>query len=394
MGRTQDPAVEEFARQVRALKERSGRSYGSLARRLNVSTSTLFRYCSGETVPERFTVIDRLAGLCRATEEERHRLQLLWTRADQVRRPSPAPEPGPGPRRAAADPVGVPAPAPVPRAGSHGTRPSRARLRAGTAAAVTTTLALFALGPSTASGSGSGSDSGSRAAPTAERTSPGPPAPAPAPPFTWTVASHVWKQGCGHTYLVDGGPEQVPPPPAAQDAAPWARAQDAVHGGDTLVRLSLQGRSPTTAVLIEALHVRVTGRAEPLARNAYRMDNGCGGAVTPRFFDVNLDAHRPVARSVAGFDALAGDTGRPIPAVSLPYAVTASAPEELLVTARTVGCDCRWYLELEWSSAGRTGTVRITDDGRPFRTSGIEGSPVFEYDTLNHRWITAQAPGA
>ncbi|MFC7511224.1 hypothetical protein ACFQV4_12960 [Streptomyces thermocarboxydus] len=36
-----------------------------------------------------------------------------------------------------------------------------------------------------------------------------------------------------------------------------------------------------------------------------------------------------------------------------------------MITARTEGCDCRWYLELDWSSQGRTGTVRIDDRGRP-----------------------------
>ncbi|MEV0000307.1 helix-turn-helix transcriptional regulator [Streptomyces sp. NPDC050848] len=378
MGRTQDPAVDEFAREVRALKERSGRSYGSLARRLNVSTSTLFRYCSGETVPERFAVVDALARLCGATEEERRTLRRLWTAADQIRRP-PTPTPTPTPTLTPTPaPVPTPTAAPAPEPGPR-SRPARARTRAGLApalAALASVLALLGLGPSTAP---------DRPAPTAPTPAPTAPQP-PAPPFTWTVASQVWQAGCGHTYLVDAGPDRVPPPPAAQDAAPWAGAQGAVHGGDTLVRVSLQGRSPTSAVVLQALHVRVTGRAEPLGLPAYRMDNGCGGAVTPRRFDVNLDAPRPVARSVAGFDALAGEAGEEIPAVSLPYAVTSTAPEELLVNARTADCDCRWYLELEWSGEGRSGTVRIDDAGRPFRTSGIQG-PVYEYDTLGRRWI-------
>ncbi|MFD3942216.1 helix-turn-helix domain-containing protein [Streptomyces sp. NPDC058579] len=383
MGQTKDPAVEELARQVRALKERSGRSYGSLARRLNVSTSTLFRYCSGETVPERFTVLDQLARLCDATEEERRTLRRAWTRADGVRRPpvpvraaAPAPAPAPAP---------VPAPHPATAPAAPTADPTRRRTRrlTGAVAAVTAALALLALGPSTTLGPSTapGPAPTSTSAPKSVTT----PTPTPTPPFTWTVASHVWQEGCGHTYLVDRAPDRVPPPPAAQDAVPWASAQEAVHGRDTLLRVSVQGRSPTEAVVLQALHVRVVGRAEALDRPAYRMDNGCGGAVSPRLFDVNLDMPRPVARSVAGYDA-SGSTGRPIPAVSLPYAVTASAPEEFLVKARTAGCDCRWYLELEWSGGGRTGTVRIDDGGRPFRTSGLRG-PVYAYDTLTRGWI-------
>ncbi|GAB2796659.1 hypothetical protein GCM10027073_30630 [Streptomyces chlorus] len=90
---------------------------------------------------------------------------------------------------------------------------------------------------------------------------------------------------------------------------------------------------------------------------------------------------RPAQASVAGNDA-----GTPIPAVRMPYRVSAKDPEVLEVTATTAGCDCRWYLELDWSSGGRSGTVRIDDDGRPFRTSGIKGLPRYEYDTSHRRW--------
>ncbi|CAM5284843.1 Helix-turn-helix domain-containing protein OS=Streptomyces tendae OX=1932 GN=GUR47_06805 PE=4 SV=1 [Streptomyces tendae] len=153
-----------------------------------------------------------------------------------------------------------------------------------------------------------------------------------------------------------------------------------MHGGETLVQLSVQGRSDT-AVVLEALRVRVVGRTAPAAGNAYAMDQGCGGSITPRSFAVDLDKDRPIARAVAGNDA-----GTPIPAVRMPYRVSAKDPEVLLVTAGTSACDCRWYLELDWSSQGRTGTVRIDDGGRPFRTSAITGLPRYVYDTLARRW--------
>ncbi|KQZ16533.1 hypothetical protein ASD51_31880 [Streptomyces sp. Root55] len=89
-----------------------------------------------------------------------------------------------------------------------------------------------------------------------------------------------------------------------------------MHGGEALVRITVQGRSPSDAVL-HALHVRVVDRAAPLPWNAYRMDNGCGGAVTPRHFAVDLDRPRPLARPVDGLDA-SGAEVRKIPAVSFP----------------------------------------------------------------------------
>ncbi|MEU3948728.1 transcriptional regulator, partial [Streptomyces sp. NPDC029526] len=201
------------------------------------------------------------------------------------------------------------------------------------------------------------------------------------PPLTWTVDDQVWAHGCGHDYVVDAPPERVPPPPAPQDAGAWARAQRAVHGGETIVELSVQGTSDT-AVVLTALRVRVVGRGAPARGNAYAVDEGCGGALTPRYFAVDLDKDRPLARPVAGNDA-----GTPIPAVRLPYRVSATDPEVLRVTARTGGCDCRWYLELDWSSQGRSGTVRVDDRGRPFRTSGVQGLSHYAYDTSGRRWV-------
>jgi hypothetical protein len=154
--------------------------------------------------------------------------------------------------------------------------------------------------------------------------------------------------------------------------------QGAVHGHETLVEVSVQGRTDT-AVVLEALRVRVVGRDAPVKGSAYAMDQGCGGDMSPRSFAVDLDVDRPIARAVPG-----SDTGEPLPARRMPYRVSAHDPEVLLVDARTEDCDCRWYLELDWSSQGRSGTVRIDDHGRPFRTSGIKGLPHYWY--AGRRW--------
>ncbi|MFF8836627.1 helix-turn-helix domain-containing protein [Streptomyces sp. NPDC015130] len=415
-----DAAVEEFARLVRALKARDGRSYEALGRRLSVSASTLHRYCSGATVPEEFTVVDRLALLCGADEEERRALEAAWTRADGARRPptpapapasgaeptpepraEPTPEPGPaepkpepgpkptsepGPQPTAepapkSKPTAEPAPEPTPEpelepvhARVTGLPSARRRRRWGWAGVVAGALAV--VGTVTL---------GAVLLPGKARER----ADEPSAPLTWTVASDLWKNGCGHTYLV---PRTPAPPPEAADARSWATAQGAVDGGETLVRVSVQGKS-TAAVVLQALHVRVVERGAPLPWAAYRMDDGCGGAVTPRRFEVDLDRPRPVARALDGYDA-SGQEGRTLPAVSFPYVVSAAEPEELLVYAGAAGCDCRWYLELEWSSEGRRGTVRIGDeDGAPFRTSGAKGRPVHGYDSVGRRWITSTNSG-
>ncbi|WP_163016214.1 helix-turn-helix transcriptional regulator, partial [Streptomyces sp. Tu 4128] len=63
--------VAEFAALLRALKERTDRSYGSLARRLGMNTSTLHRYCAGDAVPLDFAPVERFVALCGATPDKR-----------------------------------------------------------------------------------------------------------------------------------------------------------------------------------------------------------------------------------------------------------------------------------------------------------------------------------
>ncbi|MEH6379432.1 helix-turn-helix transcriptional regulator, partial [Streptomyces sp. KLMMK] len=70
---------------LRSLKERSGLSYGVLAKRLHVSTSTLHRYCSGSAVPTEFAPVERLARLCKATPEELMEVHRRWIVADATR---------------------------------------------------------------------------------------------------------------------------------------------------------------------------------------------------------------------------------------------------------------------------------------------------------------------
>ncbi|MGW0911497.1 helix-turn-helix domain-containing protein [Streptomyces sp. NPDC002784] len=463
--------VEEFAALLRRFKERTDRSYGSLARRLGMNTSTLHRYCAGDAVPQDFAPVERFAALCGASAEERMELHRRWLLAVAARQrprgtaapqtpaeepaehamPAPAPEDptpeatpehaapdpapedprsAPAPMNASSDPApddttstpapndATPAPVPAPPG-----RPWYRRRRSAVAAAVVSVL-LVTLGtlstldtgpdstvsdrpqgagkprttapattpkspspgspsPSVTSASPSASATAKPSRPAAEKSSGAPSAqgePKEGVPLTWTADSHVWSEGCGHDYVIGEPPARVPPPPAPQDARVWAGAQGAVHGRETMVRISVQGRT-STAVILEALRVRVTGRAAPVEGNAYAMDQGCGGAVTPRYFDVDLDQDRPIARPVDGNDA-----GTTIPAMRLPYRVSAEDPEVLLVTARTEGCDCRWYLELDWSSQGRTGTIRIDDRGTPLRTTGIKGLPRYAYDTSAREW--------
>ncbi|MGW2748620.1 helix-turn-helix domain-containing protein [Streptomyces sp. NPDC001450] len=77
---------QELAKLLLALKERSGRSYGALGKRLHISTSTVHRYCNGTTVPNDYAPLERLARVCGATRDELVELHRHWILADAARR--------------------------------------------------------------------------------------------------------------------------------------------------------------------------------------------------------------------------------------------------------------------------------------------------------------------
>ncbi|MFD7718685.1 helix-turn-helix domain-containing protein [Streptomyces sp. NPDC059814] len=467
------PEAEDFAALLKELKDRSGRSYGVLATKLHVSTSTLHRYCNGDAVPNEYGSVERLARLCGATSDELVELHRRWIVAEAARRRgkpesgaaaagpgadaravsavgrAPAPEPEPEDKRedkrepeAAAVPAPAPerAPAPAPAAELErehlaGSAPSgnrwrrasartRVLLAAAAVVALTVPTAVVAnqlAGASEdtaanasgakhpgddrkagavadASESPSTSPSPSRkpsasattgsAKPTAETSETASqqagaePKAAPGRPPTVTISSYNWEEPCGQFYLLEQDAEVVPPPPVPQDTRGWARALGGVDGGQMRIELTVQGTSQQ-AVVLKDLNVRVLNRSAPLKRSAFSMGDGCGSGIEPQSFDIALDNSRPTLTPVAGQQ---GD--KKVPAKDFPFRVSSNDVEVFDLDAHVEGHDVQWYLELEWSSGGQTGTMRVDDGGKPFRTSSIAGRPEYRYNRNNSKWET------
>lgn len=71
-----------------------------------------------------------------------------------------------------------------------------------------------------------------------------------------------------------------------------------------------------------------------------------------RGFTTDLDADHPVLR--------------PLDDPDFPFTVTSSDPELFEVHPAASAFEIEWLLELEWSSAGRHGTLTVDNGGRPF----------------------------
>lgn len=432
-----------FAARLRELKEGSGLSYGVLAKRLHMSASTLHRYCNGDAVPTEFAPVDRLARLCKAGPEQLVEIHRLWIVADAAKvrerpgvRPS-TPETAPGgdgdsasdsgagsapdgggDRDAApeADPLFEP-----PASPDSVDAPARRRRRTVLAAALAVVL-LTAGGVTVASLAGNGDgggdtrntaagsaaqDSDARSSSSGASSRSGSPSPGHSPspskpkgatpsasapgagggtgkkedggagagavnPLSVNVRPYSWEDPCSPLYLIQDGPDEVPPAPAEADAPTWVRAQGAVSAGSQRVALTVQGTGHGTVVL-QAIHVRVQRSGAALPWNAYRMGNGCGGGVPTNTFDVNLDVGTPNVKPLSGQR-------------DFPYKVSENDPEVFYVTGHAQSHDVTWYLDLDWSSGDQHGTLRIDDNGQPFRTSGAEGRPEWVWPPGGDKW--------
>ncbi|MEV5603105.1 helix-turn-helix transcriptional regulator [Streptomyces sp. NPDC052299] len=458
------PEAEELAGLLKKLKDRSGRSYGVLAGRLHVSTSTLHRYCNGDAVPGEFAPVERFARLCGATADELVEVHRRWILADAARgrgraeasapaqasppaeasppaappapaeasAPAEAPvpaetaEPAPAePETVEPEPASVPGTAapeplredPAPSRWRRASARTRVLLAAAAVVALTVPTAVVigrlkqtgseaaggapgvsatagetadAVSPSPYSPSPSVSASkrpsasattGSasppvRTSPSASRTT-GAPAGGPGRPPTVTISSYNWEEPCGQFYLLGQDPATVPPPPPPKGTRGWAQALGGVDGGSMKLELTVQGTS-AQAVVLTGLRVKVLSQRAPVQQPAFSMGEGCGSGIEPQSFDIDLDDSRPMLKPVAGQQ---GD--ETVPAKDFPFRVSSSDVEVFDLDAHVEGHDVSWYLELDWSSGGRTGTLRVDDGGKPFRTSSIAGRPeyYYRYDT-------------
>jgi Helix-turn-helix domain len=83
---------DSFASVLHAIKDRTGESYETLARRVGIASSTLHRYCAGRTLPVEFGVIERLGRACDADRDDLIALHRAWA-ATVAARAIPDPRP-------------------------------------------------------------------------------------------------------------------------------------------------------------------------------------------------------------------------------------------------------------------------------------------------------------
>ncbi|MEU6194436.1 helix-turn-helix transcriptional regulator [Streptomyces sp. NPDC047061] len=443
-GATGADVTEAFALLLRELKDRSGLSYGALAKRLHMSTSTLHRYCNGTAVPVEYAPVERLARVCRATPEELVELHRRWILADAARgsrgEQATAPDTaatadpgsqasqaaqavhGPGESESKGDGEGEggePVVVDLPRGP---VAPRRRRTVLIASVAVAAVLGAVVLAARLPLGGGNGGSGEARAA-------------GDSAPFTGTTTGTT-------TGTADTGKPSAAPSPSTTGHRPSASASSTPtgSGGSGGGAQDADGTTSGAAVPLTvntrpyvyddpcSQHFLVDSEPAQVGPPANEQDAprwaAAYGAVSSGEQEVALTVQGTGAETVVlealhvrvlskgaplawndysmGVGCGGGvgtksfdidlDNGSPTVTAEngqrdFPYKVSESDPEVFYVFARTKAHDVRWDLTLDWSSGSRRGTVHVDNAGTAFRTSADAGRPGYDYPLGGSEWI-------
>ncbi|WP_406438540.1 helix-turn-helix domain-containing protein [Streptomyces sp. NBC_00631] len=440
-GATEADATEAFALLLRELKDRSGLSYGALAKRLHMSTSTLHRYCNGTAVPVEYAPVERLARVCRATPQELVELHRRWILADAARGSRgetgtadtvAAADPGPSAPKERDDGDGglggetdgegdEPVVLDVPREPVARPRRRRTVLIASAAAAAVLGAAVLAVGlpfgdagdqravgdVGTATTTGAAGARQTSAAPSPRATGHRQSASASAAPTESASAGSGsaqddseqagGAQGDGSATTGAAVPLTVHTRPYVYDdpcsqhflvdsepaqVGPPASEQDAPRWAAAYGAVS-SGEQEI------ALTVQGTGEETVVLEALHVRVLSKGAPLAWNDYSMGVGCGGGVGTKSFGIDL---DNGSPTVTVQngqrdFPYKVSESDPEVFYVFARTKAHDVRWDLTLDWSSGSRRGTVRVDNAGTAFRTSADVDRPGYDYPLGGSEWI-------
>ncbi|WP_225626968.1 helix-turn-helix domain-containing protein [Streptomyces werraensis] len=445
---SEQTAAADFAALLRELKDRSGLSYGVLAKRLHMSTSTLHRYCNGDAVPADYAPVERLARLCKARPEELVELHRRWVLADAVRgrkgaavagTPSAEVDAGTGPGETATDdapPAQAPSGDPVgptitgPVGGDRATEtggdsdadpaPARRRTRmavlAGIAVAAVAAGVTFAVGLPGGGGSDGDADAGrDRPAGAAGVTAGGRVSPSASPSSSSGASPSASAKerspartpaGSAPAGAPDGERRRSGVPVTVQvDPYAWESPCSQRYLADKPAGEMQPPPLEEGAAAWVAAHGAVSSGQQYLRLTV----QGTGPeTVVVDGLTVRVAGKRaPLAWNDYAMAYPGVGCGGGVPtrafAVSLdsarpsltpepgnddfPFKVSEADPEVYHITASVSAYDVDWYLELKWSSGDRSGTLTVDDEGRPFRTSGNTGRPAYEFPIGGDGWV-------
>jgi len=186
-------------------------------------------------------------------------------------------------------------------------------------------------------------------------------------------------------FVVARSIDEVGPPPNGEESAgrwAWARDMGGVDATESLFRFVVSGKD-SSPVVLQGLHVRVVKRRPPM-RGTLLSYFGLGAPQSVRYVSIDL------AKDPPKWDWI-GDKGTPED--HFPLRVNESESEVFDVQAFTLKGDVSWYLELDYTADGEQGTIRVDDQGEPFRVTEGHAANQDGYGWMDGRWQSLSTPG-
>ncbi|MEE6259290.1 hypothetical protein [Plantactinospora sonchi] len=142
-----------------------------------------------------------------------------------------------------------------------------------------------------------------------------------------------------------------------RDFHDWALTNGSYDAGESKLQVVVQGNARYDVYLAN-LRAVVVGKAAPMS--GIQAQCPYGSPVSPRRLAIDLDRPNPVAEYQS-------EEGGPFA-----FSIKQGETETFLVRASTETASYEWVMDLDVVVNGESTTVRIDDQGKPFRTSVVE----------------------
>jgi hypothetical protein len=165
----------------------------------------------------------------------------------------------------------------------------------------------------------------------------------------------------GYSYVIPRSPKRLGSPPRGECRArrTWAYDLNGADAAFTKLRVTAEGRAAGT-VLIDSIKVRVLERLKPL-RGAHALCPVGGASANLHGVAIDLDQSPPTFQY-----ADHGTEPR-----NFAFTLKKGEVETFDSEASAEKCYCTWIAKFEFVADGKRQSVRIGDERRPFRTTGI-----------------------
>lgn len=182
--------------------------------------------------------------------------------------------------------------------------------------------------------------------------------------------------------VVDTPIDDVGPPPSSRcrDWWAWAQSIGGVDAFDTVVRVTMVGRSKPT-VVVKQLTLNVYQRESALRGSALLCRTG-GADMTPRGVNIDLEEE-----TVTFTDADGQAVRKP-----LEFSVREGEPEQFQIRAQADQSYVEWDYDLTFFVDGRKQHHRIAPSSGSFSTTGLSNASKYESD--GSEWRTVDLQGA